>query len=85
MTTTENRFAQQAKRPPAAISEPPAGQSRFTLNLSAALRQAAAEDVQRLRAATRANVTLADVTRHLLWVLHEDESLYAEVQRRIGR
>jgi len=85
MTTTENRFAQQARRAPAATSEPPAGQSRFTLNLSAQLRAAAAEDVQRLRAATRANVTLADVTRHLLWILHEDESLYAEVQRRIGR
>ena len=85
MTTTENRFAQQAKRPPAATLETPAGQSRYTVNLSAALRAAAAEDVQRLRAATRANVTLADVTRHLLWILHEDESLYAEVQRRIGR
>ena len=85
MTTTDNRFAQQAKRAPAATLETPAGQSRYTVNLSAALRRAAREDVQRLRAATRANVTLSDVTRHLLWILHEDESLYAEVQRRIGR
>ena len=84
MTTTANRFAQQANRKPTATAEP-AGQSRYTVNLSAALRAAAAEDVQRLRAATRAKVTVADVTRHLLWILHEDESLYAEVQRRIGR
>jgi hypothetical protein len=85
MTATGNRFQAMAKREPASalavISE--RDEMKYTIKLSSALRAAIDEDVERLRRDTTKKVGRSDVLRELIRVLHADESLYAEVKRRI--
>jgi hypothetical protein len=83
-----NRYERVADRAqpapvPVATTIPKVQKGRYTIDLSPALQAMADEDVQRLRRDTGRRVVRSDVIRELLRVLHADETLYAELRRRI--
>lgn len=87
MTTPKaNRFATAAQRTsPSAIVEPavPEKARKYTMTISAPVRAMIDEDVRRLADQTGQLVDRKAVTVALYELLHEDESLFAEVKRRL--
>lgn len=80
-----NRFSQAVQRPVATVPQTQVARDRkYTILLSPGARAAIDEDVRRLSEQTGLLVDRSRVTRMLYELLHEDESLFAEVKRRIG-
>lgn len=80
-----NRFAAAVQRPvqqPTAVAAVPPAR-KYTILLNPSDLKAIDEDVLRLQNASGLRVDRSQVIRALLRQLHADESLYAEVLRRL--
>lgn len=82
----QNRFTAVAARPTPAsetVQASPAREWKYTIKLSTATRTLIDEDVRRLADQTGLLVDRRHVTIALYEALHADESLFAEVKRRV--